>query len=155
MSTSEALLIAHLVGAFWMAAGAGALTLLVFAAPHRDDVAGRRLSARVRRLSVLYGIVPGSVIAVVFGSWLIPELDHDFGAAWVSTSYVVWVLFLGVATGIVSRRARREERSLSAAAEAPPAGNPVTADTATLASVALLDALIVAFLVLMVTRPGA
>lgn len=154
MSTSEVLLIAHLVGAFWMAAGAGTLTLLALATPPQDNVAARRLSARVRRLSVLYGIVPGSVIAVLFGSWLIPELDHDFGAAWVSASYVIWVVFLGVATGIVSPRARREERSLSAAAGDPPAGDPATADRATLLSVALLDVLIVVFLVLMVTRPG-
>ncbi len=157
MSTADALLILHLVGAFWMTGAAGLLTFTVLARANPSDVAARRRDARARRLSVLGGIVPGSVIVLVFGSWLVAELDHDFGAAWVSASYVLWLIFLGIATGLVSPRARREERSLaqSAASSEPAAVAMPQSDRVDLAAVVILDVLLVVFLVLMVTRPGA
>ncbi len=66
----DALTIAHLAGALWMAAGAGTLTLVTFAGERATDRFALRFSAKLQRLSVLAAIVPGSLVAVAFGSWL-------------------------------------------------------------------------------------
>lgn len=75
----------------------------------------------------------------------------------MSASYVLWLIFLGIATGLVSPRARREERSLarSAASLEPAVLTMRPSDAVDLAAVLILDVLLVVFVVLMVTRPGA
>lgn len=150
----DALTIAHLAGALWMAAGAGALTLITFAGGRATDPAALRLSARLQRLSVLAAVVPGSLVAVAFGSWLAGELEYSFGGAWISSSYVLWLAFLGIATGLVSPRARMLERL---AAQAETAGGQFTGhvDRLTPIAVVALDVSLLLFIYLMATRPGA
>lgn len=93
-------------------------------------------------------------MAVAFGSWLAGELEYSFGGAWISTSYVLWLAFLGIATGVASLRARMLEQ-LAAQAEA--AGGPLTGhvDRLTPIAVVALDVLLLLFIYLMTTRPGA
>lgn len=146
MTTADALLIAHLIGALWMSGGAIAITFVTWGGGSSTERPARQLRARVQRLSVLAGVVPGSVIAVVFGSWLTAELDYSFGGAWLGSSYLLWLIFLGIATGIVSPRARRAERA---------AGTELAGDRVMALAVIALDVLVVAFVVLMTTRPGA
>jgi len=150
----DALTIAHLAGALWMAAGAGTLTLITFAGGRATDRFALRFSAKLQRLSVLAAIVPGSLVAVAFGSWLASELEYSFGGAWISISYLLWVAFLGIATGVVSPRARLLEQL---AAQADAAGGPPTGhvDRVTTIAVVALDVLLLLFIYLMATRPGA
>lgn len=88
--------------------------------------------------------VPGSIAAFNFGSVLAAELDYEFGAAWLSASYVLWLLFLGIGTGVVSPRARREERALTAADAFPgEIGERLQPHGVTFTPVLLLDAMLV------------
>jgi len=152
VNTPDALLIAHLVGALWMSGGAIALTFVTWEGGASSERAARQLRARLQRLSVLAGVVPGSLIAVVFGSWLAAELDYSFGGAWLSYSYLLWLIFLGIATGIVSPRARRARLAVDGGADS---GGQPSRDGVLALAVIVLDVLLVAFLVLMTTRPGA
>ncbi len=153
MNTADALLIAHLIGALWMSGGAIALTFVTWGGGASSERAALQLRARLQRLSVLAGVVPGSLIAVVFGSWLAAELDYSFGGAWLSSSYVLWLIFLGIATGIVSPRARRAELAVDSGAAS--GGGQPSRDGVLALAVIVLDVLLVAFIVLMTTRPGA
>lgn len=151
MNTADALLIAHLVGVLWMSGGAIALTFVTWGGGASSERAARQLRTRLQRLSVLAGVVPGSLIAVVFGSWLAAELDYSLGGAWLSFSYVLWLIFLGIATGIVSPRARRAELAVDSGAAS---GGQPSRDGVLALAVIVLDVLLVAFIVLMTTRPG-
>jgi len=134
------------------------LTFVTVAGGRTSAPAALRLTAQVQRITVLLGIVPGSLAAVAFGSWLASELGYDFGGAWISTSYVLWLVFMGIATGVVSPRARRVEQFARDALRAEPAQTEAPAghvDRLTLLAVAALDVLLLAFVILMATRPGA
>ncbi len=157
MSSEELLTVAHLIGALWMAGGAGTLTFVTVAGGRATDPAALGLTARVQRNTVRFGIVPGSLAAVAFGSWLASTMGYDFGGAWIGTSYVLWLAFMGIATGVVSPRARRLEQLARDASRVPAAqgGQPAHVDRLTLFAVLALDALLVAFVILMATRPGA
>ncbi|MGE3795277.1 MAG: DUF2269 family protein [Dehalococcoidia bacterium] len=156
MSLYEALLVMHLVGAFWMAAGAGIVTIATMLSGRAVDRSSQAITARAIRLGVLWGVVPGSLLAIVFGSWLVSEAGYDFGAIWVSLSYVLWLALLAIATGVISPRARRQERLALAAMAVPreAAGSGAPAGTQ-IGLTLVVDLLLVVFLFLMVLRPGA
>ena len=107
----DALTIAHLAGALWMAAGAGTLTLITFAGGRATDRFALRFSAKLQRLSVLAAIVPGSLLAVAFGSWLASELEYSFGGACLSGYCHRRGIAPGAAPGTACGASRRRWRA--------------------------------------------
>ncbi|MEX2372782.1 MAG: hypothetical protein WD800_03180, partial [Dehalococcoidia bacterium] len=94
------------------------------------------------------------------GVWLVIEGDAwEFSQAWISSAFVLWFIAMGIGGGIMARHARRLGESADAAAQRGETTSATlieefNAPLAKIGGVALL-LLYVAFIVLMVAKPGA
>lgn len=159
MDERETLLFLHLLGAFLLVAGAGAQTALGLRAAASNSTRIVGAAAGAQTVVQYAAIVPGALIAIVFGTMLITRFDaYDFSDAWISASYLLWLGALGAATGYLGPQARKlrdhahalladgveesEELRLHADARGPKAVGMA------------LNVVIVVFLFLMVVKPG-
>lgn len=160
MSTFEVLLFLHILGALLIAAGAGVGGATGIAMTRTDSVRAIGLLARVARRAERIVIVPGALLTIVFGTWLVAKYDfHDFDEAWISGAYVLWVVAMGLGTGVLGPFLRRiDERAAQLEAE----GVETSAELRAMASAPrgmitgnALHLVILALLYLMVFKPGA
>ncbi len=158
MELREILLIIHIVAALGATAGFGAVIFGRLSAGSSPDL---ETIARVSRLQSLGGRTTAfAMVAVaIFGTWLVLETAWiEFSQAWISASYAVWIVAMGIGGGIMDRSARRTRE----AAEAALAGGEATsAEVQALWAAPLprygmiaLAAAFVVFVYLMVSKPG-
>lgn len=115
--------------------------------------------ARLSSTTEYFVTVPGAIGAIVFGTWLVDEAGYDFGDAWITAAYVLWLVAVGIGTGVLGRHSKLVARmaaelrlngvddSEELRAEA---GKPL------MAALGMLEVVIViAFLWLMTAKPGA
>ena len=160
MTKLEILLFLHILGAFLLVAGASVSTAAAIAATRTTSVRAIGLLTRVALRAELLTIIPGALLAIVFGSWLVQHLDaYDFDEAWISGAYVLWVVALGLGTGVLSPFTRRVGRR---ADQLEAEGTETSEELRALASAprgaitgTVLNVIILAFLYLMVFKPGA
>ena len=158
MTADRIYLFVHILGAFMIMGGATVGAFL--------NAAARRTS-RTEQLELLLRIgnripmvtAPGALLAIVFGSLLVMPRGHNFGEAWISASYLAWIVAMGLSAAVLgpAERAahglalkeleagRTESEALAAAVNAPRIR--ITSH--------ILEALVLVFLYLMVFRPGA
>ncbi|MCU0306461.1 MAG: DUF2269 family protein [Thermoleophilia bacterium] len=151
MNTSQWYLLIHLIGGFAMAAGAAGASLALLAARSAPGPGGSAVAARATRWGVRALLIPGAVVALVFGLILANDLGYSMGAAWLSATFACWIVLAIAAEMLLGRAARR-------IGEAAAAGRDATAiarDGAVTVGVALVNLLTVAIIVLMVWRPGS
>ena len=106
MSLREVLLFLHIVGAFLLVAGAGASTALGVRMGLTTSTPIAIMSGLQHRVET-FVTIPGAVVVVVFGSWLVDEAGYDFADGWIVAAYVVFVLALGLGTGVLTPMVRR------------------------------------------------
>ncbi|MCK9486225.1 MAG: DUF2269 domain-containing protein [Dehalococcoidia bacterium] len=158
MELREVLLVLHILGAFVMAFGTGAGVLSVMAAGRSPDL---RTIAHTTRLEAIAGRVASiaAVFVLALGIWLVIEADYEFSEAWLSASFLLFVIIMGVGGGVLSRHARRVNQAAEAAlARGDTNDAMVQAEfAAPVARVggAVILALYVAFVYLMVVKPGS
>jgi uncharacterized membrane protein len=120
VSTAQWLLMFHITGAFFLVSGsvaAGVLNVLSIRAGRPSETAVYlRL---IRPLIPLIGL--GSLATLVFGLWLVHELDVAFWSFWIIAALVLWALSgaLGGAGGKHQERARELAERLAAAGDTP------------------------------------
>ena len=138
MDRYEWLLFLHVTGAFAILA-----TVVVYGAVVVGAGAPAQLQGRFLRLgNVLFTI--GAVLTLVFGIWLaIDDDQYELWDAWIIAAFVLWVVAGGVE--------QRFRRSLDGRARAD--GTTRARDASMLYGV--LAAVVLAFLLLMITKPGA
>jgi len=160
MSKYEILLFIHLFGVFLILAGAGVGTATGIAMTRTSVVRSIGLLAKTGRAAELFSTVPGALIAIVFGSWLVAYLGaYEFSQPWVSASYLLWFIAVGLGTGLMSPALER----IAARADELEAEGVDTSDE--LLAMArdpklplignLLHLITLALLALMIFRPGA
>lgn len=158
MSLYEALLIGHILGVVVMAFGSGTAMLASLSAGSRPDVAGILKAAQ---LEFLGGRVTAyaAIVVALLGTWLVIESEFEFSEAWISASYLLWFVAMGLGGGVLSRHSRRV---MAAAREAQQRGE--TTNDALIAQFrspvaniggTVLGLLYVAFIYLMVVKPGS
>lgn len=157
MSLYEALLIGHIVGVVIMAFGSGTAMLASLSAGSRPTVSSILAASR---LELLGGRVTSfaAVVVALLGTWLVIEGDFDFAAAWISASYLLWFVAMGIGGGVLSRHSRQV---MAAAVEAQQRGEE-TSDAliaqfrSPVANIGgtVLGLTYVVFIYLMVTKPG-
>jgi uncharacterized membrane protein len=110
----ETLLFLHLVSAFLLVGGAGVSTAA-------GIVAGKTTSTKLLAAlgdlgskADLYVTVPGAIGAIAFGTWLAHYAGFDFGDTWLTLAYLLFLLALGIGTGVLGRHARRIGRKARA-----------------------------------------
>lgn len=157
--THQTLLFFHILGAFFILAGAGVGTAAGIAMTRTKHVRTIGTLAQLGHKAEFFGTVPGGVLTFVFGTWLVNDGGWDFGSAWVSAAYVIWFVAMGLSTGVLARFVKRihrraeqliaegVEESDELATMAASRVGPITGN--------LLHLLTLAILYLMVVKPGA
>lgn len=151
-----AMLVLHLLAAFWLAAGAFAGAAVRAYGRRAATLAERVTCLRLGWRLVNVFALPGGIAVGILGIGLLHPLGHGFGPGWVRLSLLLWGLML--ANGIFYLRPNL--RRLLAAAEASLAAGAPTPELKALAGArgptiaADLNALgIVLLTLLMVLRP--
>jgi uncharacterized membrane protein len=114
------LLALHITGAFLFVGGsvaAGALNVLAWRAERPSETA--LLLGLIRRSVPVIGV--GSVLAFVFGLWLVHRTGASFGAFWIWAAIVLWVVAnaLGGRGGRAQEKAREEAVRCAADGDVP------------------------------------
>jgi uncharacterized membrane protein len=151
------LLALHVTGAFLLMGGGAMAASLNIAALRRDRPSDIVLLFGLVRVAVV-SIIVGSLLALVFGLWLVHEAGYGYGDGWVVAALVLFVL--GNALGGIG--GRRDERTAAYARQLAEAGDAPSAelrarvrDPISLALSYGSGLILVAILALMVWKPGA
>lgn len=158
MELREILLVLHILGVIVMAFGTGVGFLSTLAAGSSPDL---RTIAGTARLETIGGRVTSfaAIVVLAMGIWLVIETTHEFSEAWLSASFALFIVAMGLGGGVMARHARRVGQSAEAAlARGEVTNAEVQAEfTAPMARVvgAVLLLIYVVFIYLMVAKPGA
>jgi uncharacterized membrane protein len=148
-------LVFHLLGAFVLMAGAVVTGVAFEAARRRRGAAEIALLLGLTRVGVVL-VVVGSAVVLPFGLWLV-HIDHiTYGASWVDAALGLLAVLaaIGLAAGQLSERARRLALQLGDDDEATSELRALLDDRAARALSYCAGALLIAIVVLMVSRPG-
>jgi uncharacterized membrane protein len=151
------LLALHVTGAFLLMGGGAIAASLNLAALRRDRPSDIVLLFGLVRFAVA-SIIVGSLLALVFGLWLVHEAGYGYGDGWVVAALLLFIL--GNAMGGIG--GRRDERTAAYARELAQAGDAPSAelrarvrDPISLVLSYGSGLVLVVVLALMVWKPGA
>ena len=103
--------------------------------------------------------IPGGILAIVFGTWLVVVTGRSFGEAWLSAAYLAWLLSIAISVGVIGPAQRKllalAEAELAAGHEESPALLEAVRNPRMAMASHVLGLLLLIFLVLMVFKPGA
>jgi hypothetical protein len=164
MSRFDLLMFFHFVGVALIAGGAGIGLATGIAMPRTTSVRTIRAMSAVAARAEHLAILPGAVLTLVTGTWLIlddsgqPFQQFDFGETWLWTSYVVWVVAVLLGQAVLApfhARLNRQatdlqERGIEQSDELQAAASSRVPPVAG----AVLTLLFMLFLYLMVFQPG-
>jgi len=157
MSTYQWLLAFHVTGAFLLLGGGAIAATLNLAALGRDRPSEIVLLFGLIRIAVV-AIMAGTLLAFVFGLWLVHEAHYGYGDGWV----IAAILLLILANAMGGMGGRRDEataklaRELAASGDAPSAELKARVrDPLSLALSYGSGLVLIALLALMVWKPGA
>jgi uncharacterized membrane protein len=157
LSTYDWLLFLHITGAFLLLGGGVVAGALNIAALRRDRPSEIVLLFGLIRIAVA-SIMIGTLLAFVFGLWLVHEVGYGYGDGWVIAAIVLLV----VANAMGGIGGRREEQTASYAAGLAASGDEPSPelrrrvrDPVSLALSYGSGLVLVAILALMIWKPGA
>ncbi len=157
MSTYQWLLVFHVTGAFLLLGGGAFAASLNLMALGREKPSDIVLLFGLIRIAVV-AISLGTLLAFVFGLWLVHEANYGYGDGWV----VAAIVLLIAANALGGIGGRRDERTAQLARELAAGGDaPSTElrarvrDPVSLALSYGSGLLLVAVLALMIWKPGA
>jgi uncharacterized membrane protein len=152
----EWLLFLHVTGAFLFLGATLAAVVLNVAAMLRDKPSEIAFLFRlVARASFAFGGLP---LVLIFGLWLVPEVDYDWTDGWIVWALILFVLAnaLGGLGGVRSKPVRELAEQLAAQGDQPSAElrSRVRAPSLMILNFGAA-AMSFAILVLMIWKPGA
>ena len=157
MSTYEWLLFLHVTGAFLLLGGGVVAGSLNIAALRRDRPSEIVLLFGLIRIAVV-SILIGTLLAFVFGLWLVHEAGYGYGDGWVITAIVLLI----VANAMGGIGGKRDEATAKFAAELAAQGDVPSPelrsrvrDPISLALSYGSGLVLVAILAIMIWKPGA
>jgi uncharacterized membrane protein len=151
------LLVFHMAGAFMVVGGATLAGIFNIAALRRELPSEVVVLFRLTRVAVV-SVMAGMVVALVFGLWLVADLDFiKWSDAWVIAALVLWVVAnaLGGSGGKRDKETRELAEQLAAQGDQPSAElRARLRDPVSLALSWGSGAVVIAILVLMIWKPG-
>ncbi len=155
---TNVLLFLHILGAFMIVGGAALDTALSVrgATTNRTHTLATLADLQLRASRMV--LLPGAIVAVVFGTWLVPVAGYSFSGAWLSAAYLAWIVLMGL-HGVLGRHVRtvraEAERLITQGVAESEELRALFATPRARMYRWIVNALIVVFLYLMVFRPGA
>ena len=157
MSTYQWLLVFHVTGAFLLLGGGAFAASLNLMALGRDRPSDIVLLFGLIRIAVV-AITLGTLLAFVFGLWLVHEAHYGYGDGWVVAAIVALI----AANALGGAGGRRDEKTAKLARELAAGGDEPSAelrarvhDPISLALSYGSGLLLVLVLALMIWKPGA
>jgi uncharacterized membrane protein len=105
-----------------------------------------------------FATLPGALLLIVAGTVLVDKEGIDFGATWVVSAYVLWVVAVFLGAGVLGRHAHRIHH---AAIKEVEAGAQISTEAMALARSPvgpivgnLLNVIVLLFLYLMIVKPS-
>jgi uncharacterized membrane protein len=157
VTTFQWLLGFHVLGAFLFISGAVAAGVLQTAALRRERPSEVASLLGLTRIAVA-AVGVGSIVAFVFGAWLVSRLGLDWGDGWITGALVLFVVSgaLGGIGGRSARHARELAERLATEGDTPSRElKSALADPKALALSYASFLAAVAILALMIWKPGA
>jgi uncharacterized membrane protein len=157
MDTYDWLLVFHITGAFLLLGGGAIAAALNLSALRRDRPSEIALLFGLIRIAVV-AIMIGTVLAFVFGLWLVHEAGYGYFDGWIVAAYVLLLAAnaMGGAGGKRDERTAKLARELAASGDAPSAELQARVrDPISLALSYGSGLLLIALLAIMVWKPGA
>ncbi len=157
MTTYQWLLVFHITGAFLLLGGGVIAAALNLAALGRDRPTEILLLFGLIRIAV-GAIMLGTLLAFVFGLWLVHEAGYGYGDGWVIAAILLLILAnaLGGLGGRRDDRTARLARELAAQGDAPSLElRARVRDPLSLALSYGSGLVLVALLAIMIWKPGA
>lgn len=152
------LFLAHMFGLVMLAAGVGVANysgIMTGTSKRSSDIA---LWSGVNHRIEFIATLPGALILLVSGTLMVDDRGFAFDMGWVTAAYVLWVAAVVLGAGVLGRHSKRVHR---AATEAVAAGRESDEALIELSSGKLgpivgnlLNLIIIAFLYVMVYKPG-
>jgi uncharacterized membrane protein len=157
MDRYQWLLVFHMTGAFLLLGGAVFAGILSAAALRRERPSEVVVLYRLTQIAVR-SISIGTVLTLVFGLWLVADLDYvKWSNTWVIVALVLWVVAnaLGGIGGRREKETRQLAERLAAEGDAPsPELRALMRDPLTLLLSWGSGVVVVAILVVMIWKPG-
>jgi uncharacterized membrane protein len=159
LSKEHIYLFGHLVGVFLLVGAAGFSTVAGILTSRSTNLKLSVLVLDMQRRTELFVTSVGALITIVFGSLLVTPAHHKMADAWISAAFALMIVVLALDHGVLLR-ANRKARALAAdllAKGTNESSEPAAIVGAPLVKAVgiLLDLSFVAFLWLMVYRPGS
>jgi len=155
----KSLLFLHIVGVFLIVGGAAIATAV--GVKGSKSVSTRTIAA-FSGLSIIaerYVITPGAILALVAGSALVHQVGYSFSETWIVASYVLWVVAMSIGWGILGRHSVRlnlhAKRLVADGVESSDELGREAAAPVGMIFGAIQNVILLAFIYLMVVRPGA
>jgi uncharacterized membrane protein len=151
------LLFLHITGAFLLVGGGVVAAALNMAALRRDRPSEILLLFGLTRIAVA-AIIAGTVLAFVFGLWLVNDAGYGYGEGWIVAAIVLLILgnAIGGYAGSRDSRTAKFAQELMAKGDAPSAElRARVRDPITLACNYGSGLILVALLAIMIWKPGA
>ncbi|MFV1990814.1 MAG: DUF2269 family protein [Acidimicrobiales bacterium] len=154
----EFLLISHLLGVFILVAGLGVATTLGMYSEKTDNVRTIKSMMDILTFNGRVVITAGMLITFVFGIALVGETDHEMSEAWISASFLLWFIILGLTHAVLVKgtkeTAARCDELLASGATATTEfqGSALSKKLATTGWVINVSTLVMLYL--MVAKPG-
>ena len=155
----ETLLFLHILGVFLIVGGAAIATALGIRASKSRRT---HTIAELAGLSIVaerYVITPGAVLALIAGTFLVHRTGHTFDEFWLIAAYVLWVTAISIGWLILGRHSSAlHKHARELAAGGVDESDELHAEAA--APVGMVfglaqNVILLAFLYLMIVRPGA
>ena len=155
----DTLLFLHILGVFLIVGGAAIATALGIKASKTKRT---HTIADLTGLSIVaerYVITPGAVLALLAGTALVHRTGHTFGEFWLIAAYVLWVSAIGIGWLILGRHSVAVNKHAKELVAAGVDENDELQQEAA-APVGMIfglvqNVILIAFIYLMVVRPGA
>ena len=157
MNKNDWLLFLHITGAFLLVGGGVVAAALNLAALKRDRPSEILLLFGLIRIAVA-AIIAGSVLAFVFGLWLVNESGYGYGDGWIVAAIVLLILgnAIGGFAGSRDSRTAKFAEELMAQGDAPsPELKARVRDPIVIACNYGSGLILVALLAIMIWKPGA
>ncbi len=157
MSKYDWLLFLHITGAFLLLGGGVVAAALNMAALRRDRPSEILLLFGLIRIAVA-SIIAGTVLAFVFGLWLVSEVGYGYGDGWIVAAIVLLILGNAIGGFAGSRDARTAKFAQQLLAEGDMPSEELRArvrDPINLVCNYGSGLILVALLAIMIWKPGA
>jgi uncharacterized membrane protein len=97
----------HLTGLVMLAAGVGIANLSGIMMSKTDSPQMLAMWSKVNSRSEHIATLPGALLLIVAGTVLVHKEGIDYGATWVVSAYVLWVIAVILGGGVLGRHAHR------------------------------------------------